>query len=128
MNCRHHLGYLLSAQYEISQGPLSVLQQSVRNHSQVLISLRNDRKLLARVKAFDRHSNMVLENVREMWTEYVSLRRCAARLCCYHFAHAIRKRPRYLSHAHAPPRPAAKEQVEETGQQGPFHFKNVPAR
>ncbi|EDP42557.1 hypothetical protein MGL_3315 [Malassezia globosa CBS 7966] len=56
-------------QYEISQGPLSVLQQSVRNHSQVLISLRNNKKLLARVKAFDRHSNMVLENVKEMWTE-----------------------------------------------------------
>ncbi|KAJ3567358.1 hypothetical protein NP233_g6416 [Leucocoprinus birnbaumii] len=35
-------------EHEISQGPL---------------------KLLARVKAFDRHSNMVLENVKEMWTE-----------------------------------------------------------
>lgn len=58
-------------QYEISQGPLSVLQQSVRNHTQVLISLRNNKKLLARVKAFDRHSNMVLENVKEMWTEIV---------------------------------------------------------
>ncbi|CAO1615564.1 unnamed protein product [Sympodiomycopsis kandeliae] len=57
-------------EYEISQGPLSVLQQSVRNHTQVLISLRNNRKLLAKVKAFDRHSNMVLENVKEMWTEY----------------------------------------------------------
>ena len=29
-------------QFEISQGPLSVLQQAVRNHSQVLISLRNN--------------------------------------------------------------------------------------
>ncbi|PWY96981.1 putative small nuclear ribonucleo protein chain D2 [Testicularia cyperi] len=56
-------------QYEISQGPLSVLQQSVRNHTQILIALRNNKKLLARVKAFDRHSNMVLENVKEMWTE-----------------------------------------------------------
>ncbi|ELU43110.1 LSM domain-containing protein [Rhizoctonia solani AG-1 IA] len=46
-------------EHEISQGPLSVLQQSVRNHTQVLISLRNNKKLLARVKAFDRHSNMV---------------------------------------------------------------------
>ena len=27
------------------------------------------RKLLARVKAFDRHFNMVLESVKEMWTE-----------------------------------------------------------
>ncbi|KAF7791941.1 hypothetical protein EIP86_002967 [Pleurotus ostreatoroseus] len=49
-------------EHEISQGPLSVLQQAVRNHTQVLISLRNNKKLLARVKAFDRHSNM-------MWTE-----------------------------------------------------------
>ncbi|PIL32056.1 hypothetical protein GSI_06760 [Ganoderma sinense ZZ0214-1] len=52
-------------EHEISQGPLSVLQQAVRNHTQVLISLRNNKKLLARVKAFDRHSNMVLENVKE---------------------------------------------------------------
>ena len=41
----------------------------MRNHTQVLISCRNNRKLLARVKAFDRHCNMVLENVKEMWTE-----------------------------------------------------------
>jgi small nuclear ribonucleoprotein (snRNP)-like protein len=46
-------------EYEISQGPLSVLQQSVRNNTQVLISLRNNKKLLGRVKAFDRHANMV---------------------------------------------------------------------
>jgi len=51
-------------------GPLSVLTKSVRNQTQVLINVRNNRKLLGRVKAFDRHCNMVLENVREMWTEY----------------------------------------------------------
>ncbi|KAF0704361.1 hypothetical protein AaE_014979 [Aphanomyces astaci] len=75
-------------------GPLSVLMQSVKNNSQVLINVRNNHKLLARVKAFDRHCNMyvhtrgsishtvalglgltghvpcrVLENVKEMWTE-----------------------------------------------------------
>ena len=37
--------------------------------SQVLIACRNNRKLLGRVKAFDRHCNMVLEAVQEMWTE-----------------------------------------------------------
>ena len=37
--------------------------------SQVLINCRNNRKLLARVKAFDRHCNMILENVKEFWTE-----------------------------------------------------------
>ena len=36
---------------------------------QVLINCRNNRKLLGRVKAFDRHCNMVLENVKEMWIE-----------------------------------------------------------
>lgn len=46
-------------EHEISQGPLSVLLQAVRNHHQILISLRNNKKLLARVKAFDRHCNMV---------------------------------------------------------------------
>ena len=51
-------------------GPLSILQDSVKNHTQILINCRNDKKLLGRVKAFDRHFNMVLENVKEMWTEY----------------------------------------------------------
>lgn len=67
----------LDSEYEIAQleehefnaGPLSILQTAVRSHAQVLISIRSNRKLLARVKAFDRHCNMVLENVKEMWTE-----------------------------------------------------------
>ncbi|CRK04253.1 hypothetical protein BN1723_008855 [Verticillium longisporum] len=50
-------------EHEFSAGPLSILQTAVRSHTQVLISIRNNRKLLARVKAFDRHCNMVLENV-----------------------------------------------------------------
>lgn len=54
---------------EFTTGPLSVLTHSVRNNTQVLINCRNNRKLLGRVKAFDRHCNMVLENVKEMWTE-----------------------------------------------------------
>ena len=54
---------------EFNTGPLSLLTQSVKNNTQVLINCRNNRKLLGRVKAFDRHCNMVLENVKEMWTE-----------------------------------------------------------
>ena len=52
---------------EFTTGPLSVLTLAVKNHSQVLISCRNNKKLLARVKAFDRHCNMVLENVKEVY-------------------------------------------------------------
>ncbi|WOH14026.1 hypothetical protein DCAR_0933542 [Daucus carota subsp. sativus] len=47
---------------------------SVKNNTQVLIFLlfssRYNKKLLGRVRAFDQHYNMVLENVREMWTEH----------------------------------------------------------
>ena len=55
--------------HDFTAGPLSLLQTAVRTHVQVLISCRNNRKLLARVKAFDRHCNMVLENAKEMWSE-----------------------------------------------------------
>ncbi|CAI9089201.1 OLC1v1023722C1 [Oldenlandia corymbosa var. corymbosa] len=54
---------------EFSTGPLNILMMSVKNNTQVLINCRNNRKLLGRVRAFDRHCNMVLENVRELWTE-----------------------------------------------------------
>lgn len=56
-------------QEEFKHGPLSVLAQAVRNNTQVLINCRNNKKLLGRIKAFDRHFNMILENVKEMWTE-----------------------------------------------------------
>uniref|UniRef100_A0A914WD65 Small nuclear ribonucleoprotein Sm D2 n=1 Tax=Plectus sambesii TaxID=2011161 RepID=A0A914WD65_9BILA len=40
-------------QEEFNVGPLSILTQSVRNNTQVLINCRNNKKLLGRVKAFD---------------------------------------------------------------------------
>lgn len=36
---------------EFNAGPLSILTQSVKNNTQILISCRNNKKLLARVKA-----------------------------------------------------------------------------
>jgi small nuclear ribonucleoprotein D2 len=56
-------------EYEFNNGPLSMLTQAVRSHHQVLIACRSNRKLVGRVKAFDRHFNMILENVKEMWSE-----------------------------------------------------------
>lgn len=61
--------YTVCTVHFVQLSPLSVLTQSVKNNTQVLINCRNNKKLLARVKAFDRHCNMVLENVKEMWTE-----------------------------------------------------------
>ena len=54
---------------DLNDGPLSILTDCVKNNDQVLINCRNNKKLLGRVKAFDHHFNMVLDEVREMWTE-----------------------------------------------------------
>lgn len=50
---------------------MSLLQNAVDNGSPVVISCRNNHKLIAKVKAFDRHCNLILENVKELWTESV---------------------------------------------------------
>lgn len=50
---------------------MSLLQNALDNNTPVVISCRNNHKMVARVKAFDRHCNMVLENVKELWTESV---------------------------------------------------------
>jgi small nuclear ribonucleoprotein D2 len=54
---------------KFAKGPLNVLLESVKQNTQVLINCRNNKKLLGTIKAFDRHFNMVLENVLEMWTD-----------------------------------------------------------
>ena len=58
-------------QEEFLQGPSSVLVKSVQMNTQVLILLnrRNNNRLLGKIKAFDEDWNMVLENVKETWTE-----------------------------------------------------------
>lgn len=48
---------------------MSLINDSMITKTPVIISLRNNHKIIARVKAFDRHCNMVLENVKELWTE-----------------------------------------------------------
>eukprot|EP00759_Apiculatamorpha_spiralis_P001996 PhF_6_TR10704/c0_g1_i2/m.17265/K11096/SNRPD2, SMD2; small nuclear ribonucleoprotein D2 len=56
-------------QEEFERGPLSLLKSAVEGKTQVLIMCRSNKKLLGRVRAFDRHFNMVLENIVEVWTE-----------------------------------------------------------
>ncbi|GME79396.1 unnamed protein product [[Candida] boidinii] len=56
-------------EYEFNHGPLRILTNAIHSRSSVIISLRNNHKLIATVKAFDRHCNMILENVKELWFE-----------------------------------------------------------
>ena len=50
-------------------GPFSVLWTAAAESTQVLVKIRNNHSLLGRVKAFDRHFNLLLEGVKEMWNE-----------------------------------------------------------
>ena len=50
-------------------GPFSVLWTSATENTQVLVKVRNNHSLLGRVKAFDRHFNLILEGVKEFWEE-----------------------------------------------------------
>jgi small nuclear ribonucleoprotein D2 len=58
----------MEADEDFLSGPLSILTKAVKGEHRVLISLRNNKKLLDdKIFAFDRHYNMILENVTEMW-------------------------------------------------------------
>ena len=50
-------------------GPFSVLWTSATENTQVMVKIRNNHTLLGRVKAFDRHFNLLLEGVKEFWEE-----------------------------------------------------------
>mmetsp|Transcript_18138 Transcript_18138/g.20930 ORF Transcript_18138/g.20930 Transcript_18138/m.20930 type:complete len:117 (+) Transcript_18138:124-474(+) len=54
---------------DLKAGPFGLLYNAVRSNNQILVNVRNNHKLLARVKAYDRHMNLLLEDVKEMWTE-----------------------------------------------------------
>lgn len=56
-------------EFEFKHGPMSLINDALHSRTPIIISLRNNHKIIARVKAFDRHCNMVLENVKELWTE-----------------------------------------------------------
>lgn len=56
-------------EFEFNHGPMSLLQSAMNNDTPVMINCRNNHKLLGKVRAFDRHCNLVLEDVKEFWTE-----------------------------------------------------------
>ena len=43
---------------DLKSGPFSVLWRAVKGNTQVLVNVRNNHKLLGRVKAYDRHMNL----------------------------------------------------------------------
>lgn len=51
------------------EGPLKLLCEAVEENKNVIISLRNNHKMYAKVKAFDKHCNMLIYDIKELWTE-----------------------------------------------------------
>jgi small nuclear ribonucleoprotein D2 len=51
------------------KGPFKLLIEANKLKENILVSCRNNRKLIGKIKAFDRHMNLVLEDVWETWIE-----------------------------------------------------------
>jgi small nuclear ribonucleoprotein D2 len=47
--------------------PFVILSESIIKNYPLIIFLRNNKKLIGYIRGFDRHMNLLLENVKELW-------------------------------------------------------------
>jgi small nuclear ribonucleoprotein D2 len=52
--------------------PFYSLSESIKNNRPLIIFLRNNRKLIGYLRAYDRHMNLILENVKEIQSKETS--------------------------------------------------------
>lgn len=50
-------------------GPLALLEDALRDKAPIVVSCRNNHKLVGRVLAYDHHCNMILQGVKDLWNE-----------------------------------------------------------
>jgi small nuclear ribonucleoprotein (snRNP)-like protein len=50
--------------------PSCLLSSIIKENKLIVIFLRNNKKIVAKLKAFDKHFNLILENIREIWNEH----------------------------------------------------------
>eukprot|EP00835_Amoeboradix_gromovi_P002361 NODE_132_length_18298_cov_0.443101.p12 type:complete len:119 gc:universal NODE_132_length_18298_cov_0.443101:2991-2635(-) len=62
----------MKEEVDMQNGPFKLIMSAIKNRQRIMISMRNNKKLLAIPKAVDRHCNLVLENVTEMYIEHVN--------------------------------------------------------
>lgn len=49
-------------------GPLKLLCEAVEEDKEIILSLRNNHKMYCKIKAFDKHCNILIYNIKEVWT------------------------------------------------------------
>jgi len=49
--------------------PMSLLSIIIEQDILAIIFLRNNKKIIANIKAFDKHFNLILDNIRELWNQ-----------------------------------------------------------
>lgn len=47
---------------------LDFFSKTILDNRPIMIFVRNNKKLMGYVRAFDRHLNLVMDNVKELWT------------------------------------------------------------
>lgn len=53
-------------QLDLKEGPFSLLQSAMETSRQVFVSCRGQKSLVGKVRAFDKHFNLLLTNVTEL--------------------------------------------------------------
>ena len=49
--------------------PMCLLSEIIKEERLSIVFLRNNKKIIAKLKAFDKHFNLILDNIREIWNE-----------------------------------------------------------
>ena len=52
----------------MNHSPLELLADIVLKKKKVIIFTRNNKKIIATLRAFDKHFNLILENAKEIWS------------------------------------------------------------
>ncbi|AFP65482.1 small nuclear ribonucleoprotein SM D2 (nucleomorph) [Chroomonas mesostigmatica CCMP1168] len=55
-----------------NESPLDFFSEIIIGNRPVMIFIRNNKKLLGYIRAFDRHMNLIIDNGKEIWTSKCS--------------------------------------------------------